>query len=71
MDMKKGYKVYPDRNNVPEPVKVVKKAAGFHDMHLMLVEYVKPWGGEVVSIQLTGKDGRNRGMEVTIKFMAV
>lgn len=57
-----------------EPARVVqqpKKAAGFHDLHLMLLEYVKPWGGEVVSTMLTGKDGRTRGMEVTIKFTAV
>ena len=64
MDTKHGY-------NQPAKVVSMPKAAGFHDLHKMLVDFVKPWGGEVVSVMLTGKDGRNRGMEVTVKFTGV
>jgi hypothetical protein len=68
MDMKHGYK---QTQITAAPVLQPKKAMTFHDLHLMIVEYVKPWGGEVISTQLTGKDGRNRGTEITIKFTAV
>ena len=61
----------PEYNEPAKVVSLPKKAAGFHDIHLMILDFVKPWGGEVVSTMLTGKDGRNRGMEVTVKFTGI